>query len=96
MKNFVLVAALIVVASFFNACAPGYVNDEPARGVIIRPNAPNNTHVWRDGDWVWNRRTKSYTWNDGNWVAPRRGRAYREGHWESNRRGYHWVAGRWR
>jgi hypothetical protein len=56
MKIFLLFIILVVSTLFFNACSPGYVASEPTALVVVRPPSPGRNHIWRDGDWSYNRR----------------------------------------
>ncbi len=85
---------LLIAAILLHACAPSVVTVKPSPGVIIRPPAPSNAHVWAGGNYVW--RGGRYVWVDGYWAKPRGGRHWVEGHWQMKRGGYVWVPGRWR
>ncbi|WP_428659891.1 hypothetical protein [Runella sp.] len=95
MKKFILLIVLIGIASFVGACAPAYVRNQPSPMNYDRPQRPSDNHVWRDGDWVWNRQSRAYDQRNGSWVMPKRGRSFKQGHWETNRRGQYWVKGQW-
>ncbi|CAH0997940.1 hypothetical protein EMA8858_04075 [Emticicia aquatica] len=95
MKNTFFLISMIGIVLMFNACTP-YVSTRPPDVVTTRPMSPSNSHVWVEGNWVYNRGTHSYTRNNGYWSKPNRGRSYKEGQWRTTRRGNHWVQGRWR
>lgn len=96
MKKFIFLSGLMVMALFFNNCGPSYVSAEPTYIEEARPPRPTNTHIWVDGNWVWNRNAHTYVRRNGYWVVPNRGRAFVPGHWAVKRRGHYWVPGRWR
>lgn len=96
MKKLIFLSGLMVMAFFFSNCGPSYVSAEPTYIENARPPRPTNTHIWVDGNWVWNRRAHTYVHRNGYWVVPNRGRTYIQGHWAVNRRGKYWVPGRWR
>jgi hypothetical protein len=96
MKKILFFISLMGIAFNFNACVPGYVDVEPTYSEVTRPNRPSNNHIWRDGDWVYNRGSRAYVYRNGNWVTPNRGRTFVPGHWQSNHRGNYWVSGRWK
>ena len=95
MKKLVFLIVLAAFVSFVDACAPAYVRDQPSSRNFDRPQRPSDAHVWRDGDWVWNRQSRTYHQRNGSWAKPRNGRSYRQGHWNTNRRGQYWVRGQW-
>lgn len=93
MKSYFL---FIIFGLSFNACRPAYVTVKPTHAKIERPISPSINHVWIDGDWVYNRRSRAYIRNDGYWAKPNRGRTYTQGKWKSSRKGDYWVRGRWK
>ena len=96
MKKLVFLIAFIGFALFFNACAPGYVATQPTEREMTRPARPNGNYVWINGEWVWQRQTRTYIQRNGVWAAPNRGRSYTPGHWNSTPRGHQWRKGYWR
>ena len=96
MKKLFYIISLIGIVSLLNACSAGYVSIEPSYQETYRPTRPSNSHIWIEGNWYWNNRTRSYYHRDGNWTIPRQGRYYEPGHWVQTRRGYRWLPGRWR
>lgn len=81
---------------FFSACAPAYVSEEPVYTERARPNSPNNSNIWIDGDYVYNRHAHTFSRNDGRWVKPRTGHTYRQGNWQKNNNGHYWKKGEWK
>lgn len=73
---------------FVNGCKPAYVETP-------RPFRPSNKHIWINGDWVWNNRTKTYTRQESYWAIPIRKRNYTQGQWRSTHRGYYWKKSHW-
>jgi hypothetical protein len=96
MRKYLFFIAGLSTLCLFTACSPGYVSQEPTYVEVQRPLRPGVTHVWRDGDWVYSRRNRTYVRQNGFWVTPTRGRTYEPGHWHVNSRGHRWVSGRWR
>ena len=86
---------LFIAALCFNACSPGYVKEPLVYTEVVRPARLSDRHIWRDPDWVYERRTKIYKPRNGTWVTPNRGRTFVPGHWKSTKRGYYWVNGHW-
>lgn len=79
-----------------SSCAGGYVATEPAYDIVYdRPLAPSRAHIWIEGDWHWDHRSRVYVHEPGYWVLPRSDREYRSGHWESGPRGKYWSKGYW-
>ena len=76
MKKLIFLSGLMVMALFFSNCGPSYVSAEPTYIENARPPRPTNTHIWVDGNWVWNRRAHTYVHRNGYWVVPNRGRTY--------------------
>lgn len=91
-----LFIAFIGVTLTLVACSPTYVSTRPTYEEGFRPPQPSNNHVWVDGNWIYNRRLRTYNRSNGYWSTPYRGRKYQSGQWKSNRRGYYWTPGRWR
>jgi hypothetical protein len=97
MKKLIFLIVLAGIVALFDACRPVYVRSQPSSSMNLdRPKRPSETHVWRDGDWVWSRQSRAYNQTHGSWTMPKRGRSYRQGHWETNRRGQYWVRGQWK
>ena len=96
MKKSVQILCIIGIISLFNACSAGYVSEQPTYQDSYRPSRPSSNHIWIEGNWYWDNRTRSYNHRDGNWSMPRQGRNYEQGHWAQTRRGYRWVPGGWR
>jgi hypothetical protein len=88
---------LITLAGFtFNSCAVRYVDSEPYyESHYERPPRPGESHIWIEGDWLWQRDSHQYVHEPGHWETPREGREYQEGHWESSPKGKYWVKGYW-
>lgn len=91
-----LFVALIGLTLISNSCSPSYVSTQPTYQEGFRPQQPSNNHVWVDGNWIYNRPTRSYNHSNGYWSVPNRGRKFQSGQWRNNRRGYYWSPGRWR
>lgn len=97
MKKRILSAFLVAIITMLNACTPAYVHTVPSRYQgNIRPPSPSNTHIWIDGNWIYNRQTKSYQERNGYWSKPSRRRSYQTGYWKKSQRGNQWVRGQWR
>lgn len=96
MKPLLYIISLVGIASLLTACSAGYVSVEPSYHVTYRPLSPSGSHIWIEGNWYWNNRTRSYYHGDGYWTMPREGRYYKPGHWNKTRRGYRWAPGQWR
>lgn len=79
-----------------NSCVGGYVASEPSYDAYDRPLPPSETHIWINGNWRWDHRTRGYVHEPGYWMQPRRGRIYEEGYWKSGPRGKWWINGHWR
>jgi hypothetical protein len=95
MKKLIYIISLVGILSLTNSCSSGYVSVEPSYQEY-RPARPSNTHIWIEGNWYWDNRTRTYHHRDGNWTTPRNNHYYEPGHWIQTRRGYRWVDGRWR
>jgi hypothetical protein len=91
------IITLLGIAIVCQSCMAGYgyVDTEPTYTVGIRPMQPSNSHIWIDGDWVYNRSNQRYVRNEGYWALPNRNRTFVPGRWEKSQRGNRWVAGRW-
>ncbi len=96
IKKLLVPFILSTLALFFGACATEYVATEPTYTVVERPVRPGVTHVWVNGDWMWNRRSNSYVYREGYWMVPRQGRTFIPGKWRRNQRGHYWSNGYWR
>jgi hypothetical protein len=78
------------------SCSTGYVATEPGYGrEYARPLPPNESYIWINGNWRWDRRAHIYVYDNGYWVRPRHGHVYREGRWETDPRGKWWRKGYW-
>ncbi|HAG16158.1 MAG TPA: hypothetical protein DCG69_06480 [Bacteroidales bacterium] len=95
VKRFIFMGSVAAMGLFFNSCVAGYVTTEPSYVEYSRPQRPNDSYVWVDGDWVYNRSSNVYVQKNGYWVQPRQERVYVTGHWQSTPRGKHWVPGQW-
>ena len=87
---------LIGMALIANSCSPAYVSTQPSYQEGFRPAQPSNNYVWVDGNWIYNRPTRTYNHSQGYWSLPYRGQRYQSGQWRNNRRGFYWTPGRWR
>ena len=96
IKELSIPFVLSAMTLLFSACATVYVATEPTYTVVERPVRPGDTHVWVNGDWMWNRRSNSYVYHEGYWIVPRQGRTFIPGHWKRSRRGNYWSNGYWR
>jgi hypothetical protein len=94
MKKLILIPAVFALFLVFNSCAVGYVSEEPSYQEI-RSTRPSETHIWIEGNWVWNRQSNSYNRRAGSWIVPTRNRTYESGHWIRTNRGSRWQNGRW-
>ena len=83
------------IGLLLNSCSAGYVTTEPVYTEYARPQPPSAFHVWKDGDWVYNRQTKVYVQNRGYWDKPHQNQSYRTGQWHSTPRGKYWEKGSW-
>jgi hypothetical protein len=96
MRHIVVSLSIGILCLLGQACGPHYVAVRPTYQEPVRPLRPSINHQWRDGNWAWNRQTRSYRINHGNWALPYRNRQYAPGQWKTNSRGHYWVTGRWR
>ncbi len=92
--KFITIVTFILIAFALQMDAQVYIKVCPRPPVYVRPPAPHNSHVWMDGDWVYNGRT--YVWREGHWSAPKNGHRWIPGHWKNGHRGYKWIPGHWR
>jgi hypothetical protein len=94
-KVFVSVFACILFSLASNAQV--VVKVIPAAPVvkIIQPAKPGHHHVWIDGHWIWDKRTKQYIWRDGYWSKPKKGHHWVPGHWVDAPGGHKWIPGHW-
>ena len=81
----------------FSAAAQVVVKVRPNRPKIkvVKPKQPDKNHIWVDGHWVWNPRSKNYVWKRGYWEPVRTGHRYVAGHWEKAPGGWKWIPGAW-
>lgn len=91
-----LLFGVIAFNLLLSSCLPAYVVTQPSHQEGFRPPQPSPFHVWVDGNWFYQRRSKTYMRTNGYWSRPSRGRTYHAGHWQSNKRGYRWSQGRWK
>jgi hypothetical protein len=96
MKKFTFLISLIAFGLLVNGCKPAYVSVKPIYDEAPRPIRPSNKHIWINGDWVWNNRTKTYMRQDSYWMIPNGKRNYTQGQWKSTQRGYYWKPSKWR
>jgi hypothetical protein len=95
LRLFLYLLIFAIVGMSFTSCVGGYVATEPVYSGYDRPASPGVGYIWIDGDWNWNRQSRSYEHEHGYWTKSKEGRAYQSGHWESGPRGKSWVRGRW-
>jgi len=95
LKKFIYLASLAVIGIFLNGCMAGYVATEPVYVEYARPAQPSNLHVWINGDYAYNRQSRTYVQSNGYWEKPNQGRTYVSGHWQTTPRGNYWAKGRW-
>jgi hypothetical protein len=95
LKKYLYIGGLAGIGLLFNGCFPGYISSEPTYVETSRPSSPSNVHVWVDGNWNWNRHTRTYEHRDGYWSKPHQNRRFVAGHWNSTPRGHVWVNGHW-
>lgn len=91
-----LVSYFVGLLLLLNACSPAYVSSPPRYQQEMRPAQPSLNHVWIDGNWKYNRPTKTYNQGNGRWALPSRGRQYQSGEWKNNNKGYYWAPGKWK
>jgi hypothetical protein len=91
--NSLFFAAFLI---FFAACSPAYVPTQLSYTEAAIPPSPGLSYVWVEGNWNWNRNTRTYTRSNGSWQLPVNGRSYKPGRWRANLHGVYWVRGRWR
>jgi hypothetical protein len=83
---------LLAFASQMNAQI--YIRVVPSPPIYVRPAPPRPTHIWVDGDWVYNGRV--YVWREGYWAEPRPQMIWVPGRWKQNHKGNKWEQGHWR
>ena len=69
------------------------VRHRPSNPRFIQSRRPSPSHIWIDGDWIYDR--GSYRYQPGYWVMPNHGRSFVPGHWERVRHGWYWMPGYW-
>ena len=84
MKRYLFLISLFTSGLFVNGCKPAYVTVKPTYVEPPRPFRPSNKHIWINGDWVWNNRTKTYMRQDSYWTVPNRKRNFTQGEWKSS------------
>lgn len=52
-------------------------------------------HMWIEGHWVFNRRTRSYIWVEGKYVRKHKQKVWVDGYWVRVKRGWKYVPGYW-
>ena len=96
MKKTFFLLSMITVLSCFSSCSAGYVSEEPTYVEISRPARPSESHIWIEGDWIWNSRKQNYERNNSYWSLRKRDKNYNKGYWRKGRNGYRWIPGNWR
>lgn len=96
MKNIIFILFLAGIAILNYSCTTGNVPVKPRYTEVPNPRKPSKNHVWVDGSWTWDKRTRTYVRRDGYWISPNGKRAYVQGYWKDTHRGHKWVAGKWR
>ena len=87
---------LLAFVVAFNSCESSYVATRPTYTEYARPQQPSPSHFWIEGDWNWNRGSRSYERANGHWEQQRPGRNYQQGSWQTNTHGNYWRKGGWR
>lgn len=95
LKKYLFIGGLAGIGLLFNGCFPGYVTSEPTYIETSRPSSPSNVHVWVDGNWTWNRQSRTYVQHDGYWDRPHHNRKFVAGHWTTTPKGHKWSKGHW-
>jgi hypothetical protein len=95
LKKIVIIGSLAGMGLLVNGCATGYVASEPAYVEYNRPAQPSSVHVWVNGDYAYNHRSRVYVQKHGYWHKPNNNSTYVQGHWQSSPRGSYWVNGTW-
>ena len=95
IKRFIYVSSFAFMGICFTGCIAGYVDTEPVYVEGVRPMRPSETHIWIDGDWVYNRQSRAYSRHEGHWDRPVQGKVYISGSWQSTPKGRHWNSGHW-
>lgn len=93
MKKWKSIILGIVLLLVISACSAGYVESEPSYSESPRPQSPNASYIWINGNWEWG--NNHYTHRNGYWEKPRKGRTYTQGHWDHGNKGHHWTKGKW-
>jgi len=96
MKNLTKSILFLLASFLFMSCSGiGIVRSEPMYVEIERPRQPNSSYIWIEGDWLWQKNTRTYKNSNGRWEMPKHNKQYAQGHWENRKKGKYWVPGRW-
>ena len=95
VKKVIFMIGLAGIGLFLNSCTAGYVATQPSYVEYSRPERPSETHIWIDGDWVYNRQNRAYAQQNGHWERPYQGRTYVTGQWQTTPKGKYWSKGHW-
>ena len=96
MKIFTNSILFLLATFLLMSCSGiGIVRTEPMYVEIERPRQPSSAHIWIEGDWIWQKDSRTYSNNHGRWELPQRSKKFTPGHWETRRKGKYWIHGRW-
>ena len=111
MKKTIIYSIAFSLALFLTGINKGFAhNGEPKlkhkRVVVNKPvkhvnfyrhgrSAVRSGHVWIEGHYRWDRRTRSYVWIDGRYVRQKKGKVWISGHWVRVRGGWVYQPGVW-
>jgi hypothetical protein len=87
MKIYTYSFLFLLASCLFMSCSGiGIVRSEPMYVEIERPRQPNSSYIWIEGDWLWQKDTRTYKNSNGRWEMPKHNRQYVQGHWENRKK----------
>lgn len=96
IRKFLIVVALIFISVSFAEAQVVVVKPQKPKVVVVKPKCPGKNHVWVDGHWTWDKRSKQYVWTKGHWKKGKKGKKWVPGHWKKVRGGWQWIPGHWK
>lgn len=90
--------AFVLQSNMANSQVVVKVKPAKPKVVIVKADVPKPgpNHIWIDGHWTCEKKTKSYVWKKGHWVKPKKGKVWIPGHWKKVPGGHKWMSGHWK
>ncbi len=105
IRNTFLIMVAIVLGSTTGSAQQTKRKINNKRVVLYKPGTPSvrihtrtiarRGHVWIDGYYRWNKRSRSYIWIEGHQIRQKKGKIWVSGKWKRVPGGWTYISGFW-